>query len=94
MDHPVYRFTFSSDVSMDEVEATLVLAFFSAEALHGEAQVRLDGRHTLDAASRQCVIEAGTEVGRTVCRLFTSYLRRELRDEQFQAERLREPLAA
>ncbi len=94
MDRPVYRFTFSPEVSLEEVEATLVLAFFSAEALHGEAQVRLDGRHTFDAATRQCVIEAGTEVGRTVCRLFTSYLRRELQDDQFRAERLLEPVAA
>lgn len=94
MDRPIYRFTFTPDVSMEEVEATLVLSFFSAEALHGEAQVRLDGRHTFDGTTRQCVIEAGTEVGQSVCRLFTSFLRRELTDEQFTVVRIAESVAA
>ena len=35
-----YHFKFTDDVDMAEVEASLVLAFFGAEALHGEAQVR------------------------------------------------------
>src|SRR5262249_15574154 len=42
MSRELYRYTFAPEVPPEEVEATLLLALFAVESLHGEAQVRLD----------------------------------------------------
>ena len=45
----VYRYQFSPTVEMNDVEASLLLAVFAAESLHGEVQVRLDAAHCRSA---------------------------------------------
>jgi hypothetical protein len=81
-----YRYTFAADVPSEDVESTLLLALLAVESLHGEADVRLDAGHVFDAEGRCCVIEAGTAVGRDLCRLFTGFLRREFGDYRFRVE--------
>jgi hypothetical protein len=84
----VYRYGFSVDVSVEDLETSLLLAILSAESLHGEAQVRLDAAHYFDADQRACVIDASTPVGRDVNRLFVGFLRREFGEDAFSVERL------
>jgi hypothetical protein len=90
MSQDVYRYRFTQDTPMEEVEITLMLAVLAAESLHGAAQVRLDAGHCLDAAQRACVIDAGTEVGRHLNRLFVGFLRQEFGADAFRVERLAE----
>jgi len=59
-----------------------------AEALHGEAQVRLDADHTFDRDRRICIIDSETKAGQDVCRLFTGYLRREFTPDQYTIRRV------
>jgi hypothetical protein len=80
MARDVYRYTFPPEVSLEEVEASLLLAVWAVESLHGESQVRLDASHLIDSAKRACVIDAGTPVGRDLNRLFVGYIRREFAD--------------
>ena len=87
MTRELYRYTFKAQVPIEEVEETLLLSVFAVEALHGEAQVRLDAGHYLDPDRRACVVDAGTAVGRDMARLFTGFLRREFADG-FTVERL------
>jgi hypothetical protein len=88
MTRDIYRYSFPPPVPLDEVEATLLLALWGAESLHGESQVRLDATHLLDRDRRACVIDAGTPAGRDVNRLFVGYARREFGDDAFRVERL------
>jgi hypothetical protein len=74
------RFAFDASVPMTEVEATLRLALLAVESLHGEDRVRLDARVTLDRATRTCIINAASEVGRTLALVFGGYIRREFGD--------------
>lgn len=90
----VYRYHFPTELPMAEVEATLALAFLGAEALHGESQVALETGHAWDADRLRCVIDATTPVGRSVCCLFTGYLRRQFGSQAFTVERLSPPVAA
>lgn len=83
----VYRYRFNDSVLPEDVEAALVLAIFGVEALHGEAQARLDARHVFDPSIRSCVIDASTVVGRHLNRLFAGYLSRELDADQFTVKR-------
>lgn len=88
MDREIYRFTFPAPVPLDEVEATLLLAIWGAESLHGESQVRLAAGHLLDRNQRTCVIDAGSAVGRDLNCLFAGYVTREFGATGFSVERV------
>lgn len=83
-----YRYYFKNSVPLEEVEASLLLAVFATESLHGEAQARLDAGHYLDRKKRKCVIDASTSAGRSFNRLFVSFLSREFGPESFRVERI------
>lgn len=83
-----YCYTFAPDVSLEEVEASLLLALFGVESLHGESQTRLDAGHDFDREARTCVIDASTEVGRDLNKLFVGFLRREFGEDSFAIDRV------
>ena len=87
----VYRFHFGKTIPAAEVETTLLLALFGAEALHGEARTRLDARHTLDRKKRTVVIDAGTPVGIDLNKLFLGFVTREFGPGSFRVERVEHP---
>lgn len=84
MPSEIYRYTFDESVSMSDAESTLQLAILAAESLLGESIVRLDAAYSIDEQRRVCVVDASTEVGRSICRIFTGYLTREFGDHAFQ----------
>lgn len=92
MTQEIYRYHFTSETPIDEVESTLLLAILATESLHGESQVRLDAAHFFDPTKRACVIDAGTPVGRDLNRLFTGFIDREFGPEAFTVERVRDSL--
>lgn len=89
----IVRYKFDATVAVEDIEAAILLAIWGCEALHGEAQTRLDAAHYLDVGGRACVIDAGTAVGRDFSRLFLSFVRRECGEEAFRVERIT-PLVA
>jgi hypothetical protein len=89
-----YKYLFRDTTPADEVEATLVLAILAVEALHGEAQAKMDAAHVFDAGLRTVVIDATTEVGRDFNRLFVGLMSREFGPASFRVERVsRQPEA-
>lgn len=90
----VYRYEFVDFVPVEEIESSLLLAVWSCEAIHGEAQVRLDAAHFLEPSQRACVIDANTPVGKDINRLFVSFLRREFGADAFQVRRVTQPVEA
>jgi hypothetical protein len=90
----IYRYSFPSTIPLDDVEETLLLAIIATESLHGESQVRLDSAHLFDREQRACVIDAHTQVGRDLSRLFTGFVTREFGANAFSVERVRQDAAA
>lgn len=90
MSQTLYRYRIAAEVPSEEIEATLLLALFAVESLHGESQTRLDAAHHFDAEHHACILDAGTAVGRDFNRLFVGFLRREFGEDVFRVERLRE----
>ena len=84
----VYRYMFDTSIGVEQIEASLVSAILSAEALHGESRVRLDARHLLSKTQRVCVIDARTEVGRDLNQIFVGLLIRQFDDDSFRVDRL------
>lgn len=91
MTSDVFRYRLADHVPPEEAEATLVLAVLAVEALHGEAQTRLDAGHAFDAKLRTVVIDATTAVGRDFNRLFLGFLSREFGPGSFRVERVPTP---
>ena len=90
----IYRYSFASSVQFEDVEASLVLAVIAVEGLHGESQVQLDAGHALDADKRQIVIDATTQVGRDLNRMFIGFVTREFGENAFEVERVDAPAVA
>lgn len=84
----LYRYVFSEEASIEEIEVSLLLAVMATESLHGEPQTRLDAAHYLDTAKHALVIDASTQVGRDLNRLFTGFISREFGPDMFSVERL------
>lgn len=89
--HPaLFKYSFSESLSMTDVESAFVLAILATESIHGESETRLLAEHTMDLDKRACVVDAGTEVGRDLNRLFVGFLRREFGDDSFNLERVQD----
>ena len=88
MSREVRHYTFKSSIPAEEVENTLLLAVFAAEGLHGQARVRLEAAYSSDPEKRTFVIDATTDVGLDIARLFTGFAIREYGEEAFSVRRV------
>ncbi|MGD9791730.1 MAG: hypothetical protein AB7K52_15230 [Phycisphaerales bacterium] len=88
----VYRLVFESHVDMGTVEETLLLAILAVGCLYGEAAVRLDAGYAIDADARVVVLDAGTEIGCAVARVFIGFCTREFGDDTFAVARADGPV--
>ena len=88
MDACVCRYQFDKSLDITDVEATVTLAVLATESLHGEPRVRLEARHSFDANSRSCTIDATNEAGVDLNRLFLGFMSREFGRDSFQVEML------
>jgi len=87
MGKDTYRYRFNDSVPLREAEESLMLAALAAECLYGRSTVRLDATFCLDRRQRCCVVEAGTDVGQAIARIFTGFLSRQFGEEAFRVER-------
>jgi len=67
------------------------LAIVAVESLRGDAVVRLDGACNLDVPGRVCVVDGDTDAGRSIARIFTGFLTRELGEDGFTVKRVSLP---
>ena len=88
MNQDVYRYRFGESMVLREAEESLLLAVLAVESLYGRSPVRLDAAFCLDREKRSCVVDAGSEVGRAIARIFTGFLTRQFGEEAFRVERL------
>jgi hypothetical protein len=88
MSAQTYRYRFNSEVPLEDIEASMVLALLGAESLHGETQLQLSASHQIDPEKRACVIDAADQVGQDVNRLFLGFMTREFGRDSFQVERV------
>jgi len=70
----VYKFTFDDSVAMDDVERVLVLSAIPVESIHGEAAMLVDGRFAVNKRRRTCLIDAESQLGNDLARVFTGFL--------------------
>ena len=88
MSQELYKYRFNDDVPTRELEESLLLAVLAIESLHGESRVRLDAHYCLRANEGKCVIDASTDVGRDLTRVFTGFAIREFGRDSFRVEQI------
>jgi hypothetical protein len=71
-----------------DVRESQLLAVMAAECLHGESRVRLDASYRFNRDRRVCVIDASSDVGRDINRLFAGLAIKEFGKDAFQVERV------
>jgi len=84
----VFRFAFQEDVSLVDAEMSLHLAIYAVEGLFGVARVRLEVSYHVDEPRRVIVVDASSEVGEALVRVFANLLLREFGDDSFRVERV------
>ncbi len=89
MNANVIRFEFEPTVSTADAEMSLHLAMFAVEGIFGRARVRLDAEYELSEENLEIVVDASTEVGAMIVRVFTGLLLREIGEDSFQVCRRR-----
>ena len=52
----IQKFTFKPDVDLEQAEGTLLLSIIAAEALHGQAAVRLEARYLCTSSGKVAVL--------------------------------------
>jgi hypothetical protein len=81
------HYRFKRHIDIDSVQDALTLAVCEAGGVHGRSRVRLDGWWWLDRQRRSCTIDASTQVGQDIARLFTGYLAKEFGEKAFTVQR-------
>ncbi len=89
----VYRYRFTEEIPLRDTEESLLLAVLAVESLYGRSPVRMDAAFCLDREQRSCVVDAGSDVGRAIARIFTGFLSRQFGEEAFRVERVGAPTA-
>lgn len=82
-----YRYVFNDNVDLRDVEDTLLLSVLAVEGIHGEARVRMEAHYACDTGARAVAIDAGSEVGRHLNAVFTSFVIREFGRSAFCVQR-------
>ena len=88
MSAEIYKYEFNDDVPPRELEESLLLAVLAVECLHGESRVRLHARYCLRANDSKCVIDATTDVGRDLAKIFTGFASREFGQDSFRVRQV------
>ncbi|MEW5980158.1 MAG: hypothetical protein AB1898_30555 [Acidobacteriota bacterium] len=81
-----YRYSFPRSIDPESVKEALFLALLAAESLHGRPRVRLETLFSVDEREGTCLIQAGTEVGEHLARIFTGFLGQEFGSEAFSVQ--------
>lgn len=83
MNNTIQKFTFDDSVDLEQAEGTLLLSIIAAEALHGQAAVRLEARYLFSNEKRACVIERRGKASDDVIKIFTGFLIHEFGEDAF-----------
>ena len=94
----VCRFEFPDEIEREIIETQLALAIIAAECTFGQPKVRLNAAYCVSPASRvesekkksKVVIDVSTEVGEHIAEVFTGLMTRQLGEEKFTVDRVRD----
>lgn len=73
----VYMYLLGESISAGQAESRMFLAAVNAENVFGKAQMRLDATFRYERHGHVAWIDANTEVGKVIAKLFIAYISKE-----------------
>lgn len=92
MNRIVYKIEFAKKLPMGTVDYHLITAVIAAESLHGRSAVRLDAVARLNTRKRVVTVDAETQVGVDIAKMFIGFLSRDFGERSFQVNKTEENL--
>ncbi len=86
----VCRFKFPKGLEREIIEKQLALAIIAAECTFGQAKVRISAAYCVSKEKPQVAIDVSTEVGEHIAQIFTGLMIRQLGEEGFTVDRVRD----
>lgn len=83
-----YIFTFDRSVPFEDIDETLMVATLAAESIHGRTRIYFDARYEAYRKNNTCWIDADTDVGQHIARIFSGFMVRLFGEQSFKVERL------
>ncbi len=84
----VCKFKFHEGIDSEFIESQVALAIITAECTFGQAKVRLNAAYL--ASKNKVVIDVSSEVGEHIAQVFTGLMTRELGEDKFTVEKIRD----
>ncbi len=94
MSPKTYTYSFGKSIDVVEAEATLLLSLLAVEALHGECEFRMNARHAFYPKTRSCEIDASSEIGRDLNRIYVGFMTREFGSSSFSVHKNHQSLSS
>ena len=88
MANNLYRYSFSEEIKFQDVQESLILSVLAAESLYGRSAIRMDAYFHIDEKTQTCVVDASSDVGRHIARIFTGFLINEFGEETFSVHKI------
>jgi len=88
MANTLYSYSFSDEVKFQEVQESLILSVLAAEGLNGRSAIRMDAYFHINEKTQTCVVDASSEVGQHIARIFTGFLINEFGEETFTVHKI------
>lgn len=82
-----HKYYFDESVPAQDIVDTFLLAMLAVESLYDRSRAREESKFTMDEAQRTCAIEASTEVGSALDRIFAGYATKEYGELLVKTER-------
>jgi len=83
----IYQFMFDKQVPFQEIKESMLLTTIAVESRLGRTQVRLDAVFSMDPENHRCSVDATSEVGRDIARIFTGFITKQFGEEVFKVKR-------
>ncbi len=86
-----YEYRFGQNAPIPVILETLVLAVTAAESLHGRTKVRSDSQVHVNTSERLCFVEGLLPIAEDLARIFTGFLSRKCKADDFSVRQLIQP---
>ena len=73
MTNNIFKYSFPESIPAQQLEGTTRLAMLAVESQYGRTRAREECRFYLDRRNRTCVIDASTDAGYDLKRIFTVF---------------------
>ncbi|MHB1001441.1 MAG: hypothetical protein ACYC27_19555 [Armatimonadota bacterium] len=74
MTRTVYKFTFTKEVEISDINNAMAMAAIAVEAIYGEPAMKIDGKFYVSDRQRICLIDSESQLGQDLAKVFAGFI--------------------